>query len=103
MVSVPSREIWIVDDSLLDRLAAASALEQSYRVKTFEDGSALLETLLHRSPPDVIVLDWMMPGVSGIEVCRFLRSREDAQSRVAVILLTVQQSTAQIVEGLEAG
>ena len=63
----------------------------------------MLERLSNQRPPDVLVLDWVMPGVSGIDVCRFLRSAHRPQSPLAILLLTVQTQTQQIVEGLEAG
>src|SRR5262249_14434433 len=54
--------------------------------------------------PDVLVLDWVMPGISGIDVCRFVRDSARAATRsVAILLLTGHQRTEQIVEGLEAG
>ena len=55
--------------------------------EVFQDGSAALERLAPEPAPDVLVLDWVMPGVSGIEVCRFLRSRAAASSQHSPILL----------------
>jgi len=49
------------------------------------------------------VLDWLMPGISGIEVCHFLRSGGVARPELAILLLTMQKQTQQIVEGLAAG
>lgn len=95
--------VWIVDDSPLDAQRARSVLDSQYTVEVFGDGSAMLEHLAGHAPPDVLVLDWVMPGVSGIEVCRFLRSAGAAQPQLAILLLTMQTQTAQIVEGLEAG
>lgn len=77
-------------------------LAAEYRVETFCDGSALLERLAASAPPDVVVLDWVMPGISGVEVCRFLRSHEGRQG-LAILLLTAHRHTEQIVEGLSAG
>ena len=72
-------------------------------MQVFGDGSAVLEQLSSQAPPDVLVLDWVMPGVTGIEVCRFLRSTDRPQRQLAILLLTTQTQTQQIVEGLEAG
>jgi len=94
--------VWIVDDSPLDAQRARQVLEGDYVVEVFGDGSSMLERMAVHAPPDVLVLDWLMPGVSGIEVCRFLRGGA-AQSQLAILLLTMQTQTAQIVEGLEAG
>ena len=101
MVKRPT--IWIVDDSSLDAERARLVLKDQYDVRVFADGSAMLERLSNQRPPDVLVLDWVMPGISGIDVCRFLRSAHRPQHPLAILLLTVQTQTQQIVEGLEAG
>ena len=94
--------VWIVDDSPLDLERARRALSGAHEVRLFADGSAALESLDSASPPDVLVLDWVMPGISGPDVCRFLRSQANLP-QVGVLLLTSQHETAQIVEGLAAG
>jgi PAS domain S-box-containing protein len=95
--------VWVVDDSPLDIERARKVLEVAYEVEVFADGSAMLEHLASHRPPDVLVLDWVMPGVSGIEVCRFLRSGSAARPQLAILLLTMQTRTDDIVEGLAAG
>jgi signal transduction histidine kinase len=95
--------VWIVDDSPLDAQRAQRALDDHYLVEIFTDGSAVLEQLAASPPPDVLVLDWVMPGVSGIEVCRFLRTGSMARPQLAILLLTTQNETQQIVEGLATG
>ena len=95
--------VWIVDDSPLDAERARLVLASQYDVQIFGDGSAVLEQLSSQPPPDVLVLDWVMPGITGIEVCRFLRSSHRPQQQLAILLLTMQTQTQQIVEGLEAG
>ncbi len=95
--------IWVVDDSALDADRARRVLADGYAVEVFADGSAMLEQLAGRPGPDVLVLDWVMPGISGIEVCRFLRSGDGVRPQLAILLLTMQSQTQQIVEGLAAG
>ncbi|HXI58768.1 MAG TPA: ATP-binding protein [Polyangia bacterium] len=95
--------VWIVDDSPLDAERARQALGDRYDVRGFADGSAMLEYLDSHKAPDVLVLDWVMPGVSGIEVCRFLRTGSSARPQLAILLLTMQTRTDDIVEGLAAG
>ncbi|MDB4977104.1 MAG: Phytochrome, two-component sensor histidine kinase [Myxococcaceae bacterium] len=97
------RVVWVVDDSRLDVERARQVLCHDYQVETFHDGSAALEQLSSGSAPDVMVLDWVMPGVTGIEVCRFLRASGPAAQRIGILLLTVHRDTKQIVEGLSAG
>ncbi|MFL5293821.1 MAG: ATP-binding protein [Myxococcales bacterium] len=97
------RTVFVVDDSALDRERACKVLEGEYAVEAFADGSSVLERLAAGPAPDAVVLDWVMPGVSGIEVCRFLRSQR-GMHEVGILLLTVyQRSPDQVVSGLEAG
>jgi two-component system phosphate regulon sensor histidine kinase PhoR len=96
------RRVWIVDDNPLDAARAGHALE-AYDVRIFPDGSAALECLGAGSPPDILLLDWIMPGISGLEVCRFLRSGAYGNSPLGIILLTAHRAVEQIVEGLSAG
>ena len=97
------RLVWVVDDSRLDAERARKVLSEHYQVATFYDGSAALEQLSAGGAPDVMVLDWVMPGVTGVEVCRFLRASGPAAQKIGILLLTVHRDTKQIVEGLSAG
>jgi len=99
----PSRVVWVVDDSRLDAERARRVLSRDYQVATFQDGSAALEALSGGATPDVMVLDWVMPGVTGVDVCRFLRASGPAAQKIGILLLTVHRDTEQIVEGLSAG
>jgi signal transduction histidine kinase len=104
MTGAESRRIvWVVDDSPLDAERARSALCTDHLVRVFADGSAAIEALGSAERPDVIVLDWVMPGISGVEVCRFLRSHVKRSHDIGILLLTAQRQTEQIVEGLRAG
>ncbi|UQA54888.1 response regulator [Polyangium aurulentum] len=87
----------------MDAERARRALADHYAVQVFPDGTAVLEALgSSQAPPDVLILDWVMPGVSGIEVCQYLRANS-AYARIGILLLTVRQQTEQVVEGLSAG
>jgi signal transduction histidine kinase len=92
--------VWIVDDSALEAEAVRRALTPEFETEVFPDGSAVLERSTESPLPHVLVLDWVMPGISGIEVCRFLRAKRD---RLPVLLLTVHKDTAHLAEGLGAG
>ncbi|HXU65649.1 MAG TPA: response regulator, partial [Polyangia bacterium] len=88
----------------MDADRARRALSGQYDVDFFSDGSAMLEQLAEHRRPDVLVLDWVMPGITGIEVCRFLRGGgEMARPQLPILLLTMQSETQQIAEGLAAG
>jgi two-component system phosphate regulon sensor histidine kinase PhoR len=92
-----------VDDSPLDLTVAERALGTDFHVRTFADGSAVLEALSGEPLPDALVLDWVMPGVTGIEVVRFLRASAGRLRAVPLLLLTSRNRPEQVVEGLEAG
>jgi two-component system response regulator MprA len=91
--------ILVVDDdvSILSSLRRA-LLYEGYDVETAGDG---IEGLAHahRAPPDLVILDVMMPGLDGIEVCRRLRS----EGEVAILMLTARDGTSDRVRGLDSG
>ena len=96
--------MWVVDDSSLDAERARDSLCRDYRVEVFNDGAAVLERIAEGHRPDVLVLDWVMPGVPGVDVCRFLRATAGGPGdEMKVLLLTAHNETSQIVEGLGAG
>jgi signal transduction histidine kinase len=97
-----THSVWIVEDSPLEAEMARRPLAQSFGVELFCDGPAMLERLANAGPPDVLVLDWRLPNMSGIEVLRFVRSSLDEMG-LPVLLLTVQGGKQDVVEGLSAG
>src|SRR5699024_9418905 len=99
---VPDRgKIWILEDSPLEGEMARRALSLTQDVELFADGSVLLERAT-TSMPDVVVLDWHLPGVSGLEVCRMLRSSVDGVA-LPILMLTAQGNRGDVLEALSAG
>ena len=93
-------QVLVVDDERAVRNALRRAFALAgYEVAEAADGQQALTTLVHASP-DVIVLDVLMPGVDGLEVCRRLRSTGD---RTPVLMLTARETVADRVAGLDAG
>jgi DNA-binding response OmpR family regulator len=88
----------IEDDPDITRLATAYLEREGYRVAVERDGAAGLLRCL-RDRPDLVVLDWMLPSTSGIEVLRRLRR----DSNVPVLFLTARSEEADRVLGLELG
>src|SRR3954471_14932893 len=87
------RVVWIVDDSPTEAEMARRALADGPEtLEIFNDGSEVLEQLSVRPGPDVLILDWVMPGLSGIEVCEFVRKRPQTHD-LAILLLTTNQRT----------
>jgi two-component system response regulator RegX3 len=94
-----SYRVAVVDDEPAIREAVSYALRSDgFDVDAFETGEDVLEGM-ERSAPDLIVLDLMLPGLSGMEVCRRVR----AQSAVPIIVLTARDAEVDRVMGLEAG
>ncbi len=103
--SPPSPErarVWLVDDSPLEREIAGRLLTQLYDVDVFSDGPPVLERLATGERPDVLVLDWHMPQMSGLEICRFVRQTLDEAS-LPILILTATGSQDDLLEGLAAG
>jgi two-component system phosphate regulon response regulator PhoB len=97
-----SAHILVVDDEPdISALVAYHLARDSYRVRTVGDGREAIEAV-ERERPDLIVLDLMLPGMSGLDVLRELRSRPDFES-VPVILLTARKEEDDRVEGLRLG
>ena len=74
---------------------------EGYRVDTIERGDEA-EIRLRESVPDLLLLDWMLPGISGIELCRRLRQREATRS-LPIIMLTARGEESERVRGLATG
>lgn len=86
------------DDELIAASIRRALIYEGYKVELASDGNAALRAALdHR--PDLVLLDIMMPGIDGIEVCR--RLRED--SKVPVLMLTARDSVDDRVTGLDSG
>jgi signal transduction histidine kinase len=94
--------VWLVDDSPLEREMARRLLVEQYDVDVFVDGPPVLERLAAGDRPDVLVLDWHMPQMSGLEVCRFLRERHDEAS-LPILVLTATGGQDDLLDGLAAG
>jgi len=94
-------KILVVDDERAVRESLRRALElEGYEVELAEDGSQALERLAREDQPDAVILDVLMPGVDGLEVCRTLRTQG---SRLPVLMLTARTQVEDRVEGLDAG
>lgn len=94
--------ILVVDDNAANRaLLQAKLTAEYYTVSAVASGEEALETA-RQSAPDVILLDVMMPGLSGYDVCRTLKA--DGQlSHIPVVMVTALDSPAEMVQGLECG
>jgi signal transduction histidine kinase len=99
----PLRTIWIVEDSLTDAERVRRLLSSEYEVRVLSDGAIALELLSSGQTPDLLLLDWMMPGISGVEVCRYVRSESAKLPQFPIILLTAQHGSQEIIEAFRSG
>ena len=91
----------VEDEQALGLLLAYNLEAEGFRVERVERGDEA-EERLREVAPDLVILDWMLPGVSGLEICRRLRARSDRRS-VPVIMLTARGEEAERVRGLSVG
>ena len=99
-VSAP-RILVVEDESDLALLLGYNLEAEGYVVESVERGDEA-ELRLTENPPDLVVLDWMLPGVSGLEICRRLRARETTRT-LPVIMVTGRGEEAERVRGLSVG
>ena len=94
--------VLIVEDEPAQREVLAYNLEaEGFRALRAENGEEAL-LIVDEDAPDIIVLDWMMPNLSGIEVCRRLKNRPDTRS-IPIIMLSARSEEVDKVRGLETG
>ena len=91
----------VEDDTALAELLEYRFESEGYDVRVTSDGEEAM-ILASEDAPDLVILDWMIEGVSGIEVCRRLR-REKATAHVPIIMLTARESEDDRVRGLDTG
>jgi two-component system phosphate regulon response regulator PhoB len=94
--------ILLVEDEAAIREMVAMALERAEFSVVQADSASAAERRLADQLPDLIVMDWMMPGVSGIELARRLR-RDDYTRQVPIIMLTARGEEDDRIRGLDAG
>lgn len=92
------RILIIEDDEAIVRILKRSLAYDGYLVDVALDGESGLQSA-RESHPDLVILDWMLPGMDGLEVCQRLR----AGGSVPVLMLTAKDTTADRVQGLDAG
>jgi len=96
-----ARILIVEDEEPLTLLLRYNLEAEGYQVDIAARGDEA-EIRLKESPPDLVVLDWMLPGISGIELCRRLRARSDTE-RLPIIMLTARGEESERVRGLATG
>ena len=90
------------DDPITRRLLAVHLTKWGHEVIICSDGTEAWDVLTREDAPKLAILDWMMPGMDGVTICRKIRHLEK-QVYVYIILLTARTEKEDLIEGLEAG
>lgn len=98
-MSTATHILLVEDETKLARFIELELTSEGYQISMAHDGMTGL-TMARELSPDLVILDWMLPGMSGVEICRRLRS---TGSKVPVILLTAKDEVQDRVTGLDAG
>ncbi|NIY73955.1 phosphate regulon transcriptional regulatory protein PhoB [Marivivens donghaensis] len=94
--------VLIVEDEPAQReMLAYNVGAEGYRVSTAANGEEAI-LMIAEDEPDVVILDWMMPNLSGIEVCRRVKSRPETRE-ISIIMLSARSEDVDRVRGLETG
>jgi two-component system, cell cycle response regulator len=101
--TIPANTVLIAeDDPIFRRILESWFKKWEYSVTAVENGLAAWEVLQREDAPRMAILDWMMPGLDGIELCRRIRSRGQG-AYLYVLLLTAKDDKQDMIAGLEAG
>ncbi len=93
----------IAEDNPGFRLALEKLLEKwGYEAVAAANGKQALEVLSRDDPPRLAILDWMMPELDGVEVCRRVRE-QNREPYIYILLLTAKDTAQELIEGMEAG
>ncbi len=96
-------KILIAEDENISRRRLEKLLEDlNYQVMSCKDGLAAWEVIQSGNAPNILILDWMMPGLDGVEICRRVRAL-DQEPYTYILLLTSKDKTEDVIEGMEAG
>jgi phosphate regulon transcriptional regulator PhoB len=101
-MSANGQKILVVEDEPdISKLVSYNLIQERYKVLTAEDGEQALK-LIQREKPNLVVLDLMLPGLSGIDVCKILRDRPET-AKLPILMLTAKAGESDRIVGLELG
>lgn len=96
-------KILVAEDEYTTRMMVQVCLENwGYSVESVADGKAAWHILSGKKPPEIAILDWEMPEINGMELCRKIKSM-DRNTPIHVIMLTARDSKTDITQGFDAG
>ena len=97
----PPRVLVVEDDTALATLLVYNLQSEGFIAESLDRGDEV-ELRLSEAAPDLVILDWKLPGVSGLEICRRLRARDDIRD-IPVIMLSARGEESERVRGLSVG
>jgi two-component system, cell cycle response regulator len=100
--AAPDTVLIAEDDPIFRRVLESWLQKWNYKVTSLENGLDAWRVLQQKDAPQMAILDWMMPGLDGIELCRRIRGRKEGPYKY-VLLLTAKGNTEDVVMGLDAG
>jgi len=100
-MSAAVKVLVVDDDPIQQRILTSLLTRWGYEVETADDGEAAVERLA-KSPVQLAIVDWMMPRMDGLELCRRIRAQHN-EPYVYVLLLTARSQRDDVIQGLEAG
>ena len=103
LVGPSKQKILIVDDMPINIQILGEALKSEYQIKVATRGEKALEIASSDDPPDLILLDIMMPEMDGFEVCRRLKNDHRMKKKIPVIFITVKDEVEDETKGLSIG
>jgi two-component system, cell cycle response regulator len=99
----PRRDVLVAEDDPMFRKILQNWLQSwDYKVIVATDGTEAWSILQQERPPDLLILDWVMPGIDGMELCRRIRERQ-SPSYQYILVVTANDARQDVVRGLEAG
>ncbi len=96
------RVLIVEDEKDISELMSLHLKRDGHEVATVDNGEEALK-LLERNAYQLLVLDWMLPGTPGLEICKKIRAEKDANSQLPILMVTARAHTSDIVLGLEIG
>ena len=91
----------VEDEAAIHQLLSYNLAAEGFRTRVVETGEEV-HAAINEEMPDLVLLDWMLPGLSGIEVCRLIRARPETQT-LPIVMLTARGEEAERVRGLATG
>jgi len=103
VMNAETNRILVAEDHYVSRhLLERNLANWGFSVSSAEDGEEALSILDGEDPPSIAIIDWMMPKIDGLEVCRRVRARKD-RPYLYLLLLTAKSQKEEVAAGLEAG